>query len=178
MMSMTADAPRTAASPSCGTQFTITRLFAAPRERVWAAWIDPALITRWFGPKGVTTAIVSADVRPGGHLHARMAPPSGAPFWFRFDYDEITAPSRLVWIQSFADQAGAIAPSPFDGPWPLRKRTEIAFEEEGGATRVTLVWTPLDANPDEIAAFIEEMAGMETGWGASFDKLDEVLGEG
>jgi uncharacterized protein YndB with AHSA1/START domain len=49
-------------------EITITRVFDAPRERVWAAWTDPAQIARWWGKRGWTTppASVTMDVRPGG----------------------------------------------------------------------------------------------------------------
>ena len=31
--------------------FIITRIFDAPRERVWSAWVDPVKFAKWFGPK-------------------------------------------------------------------------------------------------------------------------------
>ena len=50
-------------------EFRITRRFAAPRDRVWDAWTRPEQLARWFGPKGVTTTVLSFDLRPGGGLH-------------------------------------------------------------------------------------------------------------
>lgn len=49
-------------------EFTITRVFDAPRELVFRAWTDPEQLTRWFGPRGVTTprSSIETDVRPGG----------------------------------------------------------------------------------------------------------------
>ena len=29
--------------------FTLTRVFAAPRERVWREWTEPAAFADWFG---------------------------------------------------------------------------------------------------------------------------------
>ena len=32
-------------------EITITRVFDAPRERVWRAWTEPAEIARWWGKR-------------------------------------------------------------------------------------------------------------------------------
>ena len=36
---------------------TITRVFDAPRVLVWQAWIDPAMLAQWFGPKHFTASV-------------------------------------------------------------------------------------------------------------------------
>ena len=33
------------------------RIFDAPRERVFAAYTDPELIARWWGPRGTSTTV-------------------------------------------------------------------------------------------------------------------------
>ena len=33
-------------------ELTITQLFDAPRELVYAAWTDPDQLARWLGPRG------------------------------------------------------------------------------------------------------------------------------
>src|SRR5205823_7802389 len=44
----------------------IKRLIKAPRDRVYAAWTDPAQLKQWFGPDNVQTHDLVADVRVGG----------------------------------------------------------------------------------------------------------------
>ena len=46
-------------------QYSLERIFDAPREMVWRAWTDPELLHRWYGP-GVETIIHQFDLRPGG----------------------------------------------------------------------------------------------------------------
>ena len=49
-------------------EITITRVFAASRERVWRAWTEPGEIARWWGKRGWSTPpeSVTLDLRPGG----------------------------------------------------------------------------------------------------------------
>ena len=89
-----------AETPPLDREFTITRVFDAPRELVWQAWTDPEHMSRWFGPRGFTTplATVIMDVRPGGTFEFTMVSdddgneiPSGGTFL------EVVEPERLVW---------------------------------------------------------------------------------
>lgn len=162
---------------STATDFVIARVFQAPRPRVWEAWTTPAMLARWFGPRGVTTTVLRHELRPGGIFHARLDQPSGGPIWARLLYREIVPPSRLVWEHAFGDAEGNVAPSPFGGPWPLRLLTTVEFEEEGGATRVTLRWAPMDATPEEARSFEEAKPGMADGWGGSYERLEAALAE-
>ena len=159
-----------------GPDFVITRLFQAPRERVWDAWTQPAILAQWFGPKGVTTTVLRHELWPGGMLHARMDRPDGGTMWARFLYRAVEPPARLVWAHAFGDAAGNAVPSPFGGPWPLELLTTVTFEAADEATRVTLRWSPIDATAEERAAFAAAMPSMEGGWGGSFEQLDQFLG--
>src|SRR5690348_17486624 len=45
--------------------FTISRVFNAPRERVWQAWTTTEQ-AQWFGPKGCKIIYNTIDLRAGG----------------------------------------------------------------------------------------------------------------
>jgi uncharacterized protein YndB with AHSA1/START domain len=45
---------------------TMTRVFSAPREEVFAAWTQAKHLARWFGPTGFTVPSCEVDPRPGG----------------------------------------------------------------------------------------------------------------
>ncbi len=157
-------------------EFVITRVFAAPRQRLWEAWTNPDLYARWFGPRGSSARILTADIRPGGLLHSRIETPEGMVMYARCVYREVIEPSRLVWVQSFSDERAAIVRAPFfDGRWPREMWTGLLFEDDGAGTRLTLTWKPLDAEADERANFISNIPSMRGGWGGSFDQLDAVL---
>ena len=44
-------------------EYVVERDLAAPRDRVWQAWTEPAAFASWFGG---TAETVTLDVRPGG----------------------------------------------------------------------------------------------------------------
>lgn len=157
--------------------FEISRVFAAPRQRVWEAWTKPEQFAIWFGPKGSKGEVKHFELRPGGYLHTRMEGPDGSVSWGKNVYVEIDAPRRLVWEQSFSNEAAEIAPAPFPMAWPLRMLTTVILEDEGANTRVTLRWEPLDASEEALASFVRMIPSMTGGWTGTFDQLDDFLAE-
>jgi len=156
-------------------EFVITRVFDAPRELVWKAWTDPAMAAQWFGPKGCTTRIAKHELGPGGVWHSCMTMPDGSEMWGKFVYREVVPPSRLVWLHSFSDASEGITRHPMSPDWPLTMLTTVTLEDVDGKTRVTLTWTPHEASAGERQTFVGGMAGMNMGWGGSFDQLAALL---
>ena len=158
--------------------FLITRTFDAPRDLVFDAWTKPEHLAKWMGPKGSESRYETADVRPGGMSFYFMKAPNGFEMWGKIFYREITRPERLVYVQYFADESGAIARHPFSPNWPREMLTTATFEEEpGGRTKVSLRWTPITMSAEERAVFAEGKKGATMGWGGSFDVLDELLAQ-
>src|SRR5207248_2240511 len=56
-----------------------TRIYDAPREAVYKAWIDPKQLARWFPPEGFTSPRCEIDARPGGVFRVDMKAPAGPP---------------------------------------------------------------------------------------------------
>lgn len=158
--------------------FEITRVFAAPRQRVWDAWTKPDQYSRWFGPKGSSSEVRTFDLRPGGMLHSRMVSAEGQEMWARFDYREVTPPSKLVWVHGFSDAGANRVRAPFPGQFPMEMLTTVIFADEGKQTRITLTWEPIDPTAAECETFEAMIPGMHMGWGGSFEQLDAFLAEG
>jgi uncharacterized protein YndB with AHSA1/START domain len=159
-------------------EFTLTRTFAAPRERVWRAWTDAESLARWWGPKGCALRVVGLDLRPGGVFHYAMAVQPGQEMFGRFVFREIVAPERLTFVVSFSDAAGGITRAPFpqlQGKWPLEVLNVVTFTEENGATTVTLRGGPINATEEERAIFAGHTDSMRQGFSGTFDQLDEFL---
>ena len=156
-------------------EFAITRVFDAPRDLVWKAFTEPKRLKEWWGPKGVTIIESKMDLRPGGSYHYAMRTPDGNTMWGKFVYREITPPSRMVFVNSFSDEAGGVTRHPMAPNWPLEMLSTFLFEEESGKTRFTVRWSPLNATEEERATFAAGHASMHQGWGGTLDKLAAYL---
>jgi uncharacterized protein YndB with AHSA1/START domain len=55
-----------------GNQVQITRIFNAPRDRVFAAWKTPDQVERWSGCKDSTKVEVEMDFRVGGSFKQKL----------------------------------------------------------------------------------------------------------
>jgi uncharacterized protein YndB with AHSA1/START domain len=108
-------------------ELVMTRLINAPRERVFAAYTDPAQLPKWWGPNGFTTVTREIDVRPGGLWRFVMHGPDGTDYDNRIRYREIVAPERLVYSHD----------SDVDND-PKGFEVTVTFEAEGDRTRVTM----------------------------------------
>jgi len=162
-------------STPTGALFTITRVFDAPRDLVFQAWSDPEALARWWGPKGMALQVRHLDFRPGGLFHYAMEAPSGHTMWGRFIYQEIAVPDRIVFINSFSDEAGGIARAPFSETWPLEILNTLLLTEQDGKTTLTLQGGPINATQDEQKTFEGHFKSMEQGFSGTMDQLAEYL---
>ncbi len=151
-------------------ELIITRIFDAPRSRVWRAWSEPAQMMRWWGPKSFTTPSCKIDFRVGGKYLSCMRSPDGKDFWSTGTYREIVPQERIVSTDSFADASGNVVPAShygMQGDFPLELQVILTFEEKGGKTKMTLRHLGMPAGK------MDELAGQ--GWNESFDKLADLL---
>ena len=44
----------------------LVREINAPREKIFRAWTEPALLKQWFTPRPWTVSVAEMDVRVGG----------------------------------------------------------------------------------------------------------------
>jgi uncharacterized protein YndB with AHSA1/START domain len=157
------------------TPFVISRVFDAPRDRVWKAWTEAELLKQWWGPKGFKVHTSKVDLRPGGVFLYGMKAPDGSDTWGRFTYREIKAPERLVFIVSFSDPKGGVTRHPGTENWPLHIMSTVTFEAQGQKTKVTVQWTPHEATEAERKTFEEGKPSMQQGWTGTFEQFADYL---
>lgn len=157
------------------SEFTITRVFDAPRQLVWDAWTQAHRLAEWWGPKGSTMKVAKLDLRPGGTFHYSMATPDGHEMWGKFIYHEIAPPQRLVLVNSFSDAAGNVVRAPFSQEWPLEVRNVMTLTESGGMTTLILKGAPINATEAERRKFDSFHESMNQGFGGTFDQLAAYL---
>lgn len=138
----------------------LSRIFNAPRERVFAAWTDSEQAARWWVPNDCTLVSCKMDVRPGGGWHRRMRWGDNGIITKWGEYREVVAPERLVftYISQYPD--GAVDPETL---------VTVTFEDLGGRTRLTL---------RHVAFWSAEASlGHTGGWTGALERLDGFLGE-
>jgi len=159
--------------------FVISRESAAPRDLVWRAWTEAEHFGRWFGPKGMKINLARFDPRPDGMTHYSMETPDGKVLWGRAVYREVVPPAKLVWLNSFSDEAGGITRHPLtNDPWPLQMLTTITFAAHAGKTTVTVHWVPFDSTDAERDIFERGRESMHMGWTGTLDRLTAHLANG
>jgi uncharacterized protein YndB with AHSA1/START domain len=137
------------------------RIFDAPRERVFAAFTDPELIARWWGPRGTSTTVEQMDVRPGGVWRFVIRNDSdGEQSAFKGVYREIAPPERIVQSFEWEGMPGHVVIE------------SASFEALGERTRVRGV--SLFHTTEERDGMLA--SGMEKGLSDSHDRLTELLG--
>jgi len=149
---MTADSAPTA-------DITITRLYDAPLQAVWDAWMDPDQVAQWWGPRGFTLTHHHKDTRTGGSWHYTMHGPDGK------DWENTTVYHEVIPLQKLVYDHGGHKDRP-----PLFRVT-VLFSEIDGKTLVDMTSTlPTPEQAVEMRKFIKQ-AGGESTW----DRLAEYL---
>jgi uncharacterized protein YndB with AHSA1/START domain len=171
---MTAPSP----SPSGATtpfQFTLTREFAAPLARVWAACTKPELLVLWFSPKGVTPIGGTMDLRPGGHYHYGLRNPDGSTYWGRWIFLEVVPEQRFSFLMSFSDEQMGITRHPMAPQWPAEIHSTMIFTAKGDRTEIAMRAYAHNASAEERAIFEAGAPSMTAGWGGTLAQLDALL---
>ena len=148
-------------------ELVLTRIYDAPRERVFQAFTRPELLKQWFAPLPWTISSAELDVRPGGSCMIVMRDPDGNDYPNPGVYLEVVENERLVTTDAYTK-----AWEPSEKPFMT---AILTFEDAGGGkTKYTARarhWTEADREAHEKMGFHE-------GWGQCADQLAELLAKG
>ena len=134
---------------------TLVRHFPVPPERVWAAWTDPEIVVRWFGPDAGPVHSAVMDVREGGRFRVSFSTKDGESHTALGRYLEVVPNERLAftweWITTPERQSHVL----------------LTFRAVGDGTEFTL----------HHSRFADTAArdGHRTGWSGALDKLAALL---
>ena len=156
-------------------EFVITRLFEAPRERVFQAWTQEEHLKQWFGPAGFTIPVCRLNLVPGGVFHYCLRAPNGVEMWGKWVFQQIVPPEKIVLINTFSNKHGNLTRHPYVADWPLEMLTTTTLAEEDGKTHLTIAWRPIDATAAEQKNFDSMHGAMTQGWNGTFDQLAAYL---
>ena len=145
------------------SELTISRIFDAPPELVYRAFVDADQICQWFGPVGYTCPYesVHSDARVGGHQRMVMVSDDDPNDRSTIDmtFTEVVENELLVGHQDVEGIPGTTG--------TVRFHMRLEFHEEpGGKTRLELRQGPFRELLGDDAA---------EGWESSFTRLDSLL---
>jgi uncharacterized protein YndB with AHSA1/START domain len=144
----------------------LSREFNAPIEKVWKAFTDPELISKWVAPKPWTIEKQTRDFRVGGFSKYAMVSPEGQVHWV---YDEFTAIENGKVISTMGVFCDGEGNPKLDGP---KSYTETKFTSiESNRTKIEATYV-FDSE-DTIKWFVE--GGFKEGTTMTLDQLDKVL---
>ncbi|MEP7294372.1 MAG: SRPBCC domain-containing protein, partial [Chloroflexota bacterium] len=89
-------------------EIIMTREFNAPRELVFKAFTDPALIPQWWGQDSATTIVDQMEVKPGGLWRYVQRDAQGSEYGFHGVYHAITSPEQIVYTFEFEGMPGHV----------------------------------------------------------------------
>ncbi len=143
------------AAPLPDGALVTSRLVAAPRERVWTAFSEPAALAAWWGPASFTNTFHEFDFRPGGVWRFTMHGPNGAAYAMEHRFVEIVAPERLAvrHIQPGHDFMLTVVLAPATGGTAVFWR--MVFDDPAEADRVRAFVLPAnEQNLDRLQAHL------------------------
>ncbi len=135
----------------------LTRQFAHPPERVFAAWSDPAQLVQWWGPRGFSVAHSDIDARPGGRWQTTLLSPEGSEHHVSGEFIEISAPRRLVFTWAWSE----------NGIRGHETTVTVELRPRDGGTELTLSQQEFESGRSR------DLHG--DGWRSSLDSLADYL---
>ena len=133
----------------------MSRKFEATVEKVWDAWTNPDIISKWWLPDGFTEPKPNeVDLTVGGGFKFHMQPPEGDAFYAHGIFKEII-PNKLIkstWLWSHSDQETLLT---------------IEFKESNGGTELILTH---ELFMDEAQRDLHS-----DGWQKCFDRIENLF---
>ena len=137
---------------------TMTRMFGATPEQVFAAWTIPRYFAEWFGTSDMPVDSVTMDLRVGGAWKATMHAPDGSTIHWAGEYTQVDPPLRLAFTMTDrptddARELVTIVISPVDDGAQMKLiQAATGFGEEQIAATVASYHLFFDDMEDVIAS--------------------------
>jgi uncharacterized protein YndB with AHSA1/START domain len=146
-------------APTGAPTIVITREFDAPRELVYRAFTDPALLERWLGPRELAMSVDRYEVRDGGRWRYVHTDGDGNSYGFHGIFHGTPSPDAIVQTFEFEGAPGHV------------KLDTTTLEPRGGATYVRTI-SVFQTVEDRDAMVAMDM---ERGVRDSDERLEELL---
>lgn len=148
------------------SEVRIERTMRAPPERVFRAFLEPALIREWMSPSDLDIDEISVDPRVGGKilvLHSRNGESTGS---FQGEFVKIVPNRELVYRWAF------VGTEPEKGEFYDTLVTVTFRPVTGGHTKVVVLHAKLEQLHREVPQIY---AQVEREWTKSLDLMGRAL---
>jgi uncharacterized protein YndB with AHSA1/START domain len=144
-------------------QLALTRIFDAPRTRLYQAFTDPDHFAAWWGPIGnsLPRDEIEFDVRPGGYQR----------------WTEVSAADPRVRVHIQLDLTDVADGELLDGTMHVTGRLPEGFEPFETRVRIEFHHEADGRTRLEVRQWLPEhlVSPSEEGWRQAFTKLDAML---
>jgi uncharacterized protein YndB with AHSA1/START domain len=140
-------------------QIVIAREFAAPRELLFRAHIEPQLLVQWLGPRELTMTVDRLEARDGGRWRYTHRDAAGQEYAFHGVFHGTPSSDGIVQTFEFEGAPGHVS------------LQTLTFEDQGGKTllRTNAVFQSVEDRDGML------QSGMEQGVNDSMERLDELV---
>jgi len=146
-------------NPNETFELTMTRFFRAPREKVYAAFVQPEMMSAWQCPRGMAVE-VSADVRAGGAYRLQMRARDGRQFAVGGQFVELNPPDGLSYTWGWEGDGGSALAG-------LQTVIEVDLVSRDGGTEMRMRHTGFRN--------AVERNSHRHGWDSCFNKLNDLV---
>lgn len=136
------------------TTLRIERLIASSPELLFALWVEPAQLLKWWAPDGCEASVNALDVRPGGGWRTTLRKPDGSQASTSGIYRIVEPPHRLSFTWAWEGENGTRG---------HESEVMVTFEAAPGGTRLVLMQQRFESKQICDRHFI--------GWSSAFDRL-------
>jgi uncharacterized protein YndB with AHSA1/START domain len=139
------------------TTLRIERLIASPPDVLFALWIEPVYLLKWWTPDGCEASVDALDVRPGGAWRTTLRKPDGSQASTSGVYRIVEPPRRLSFTWAWEGD---------DGARGHESEVTVTFEATPGGTRLVLVQQRFESK-DVCDRHV-------VGWSAALDRMTKT----
>ena len=140
------------------TSLRITKIISATPDKVFEAWTNPEIMSKWNAPEGIDNIACSSNLTVGGLFEIIMTNDEGVLHTAHGSYLEIDRPNKLVYTWDWREEAYKM---------DIETVITVEFNAVGETTEVIMTH---DLFPNR-----EATEGHEQGWSSCLNRLERLF---
>ena len=141
------------------TALRLERLIPSPRDVLFALWMEPAQLVKWWAPDGYEAVVRDLDIQPGGRWRISLRRSDGGLVTTSGVYRIVDPPRRLAFTWAWEDEHGTRG---------AESEVTVNFETAPGGTRIVLRHKRFESR--------QARDRHTAGWSACFDRQTTIAG--